>query len=81
MRFTCMRAIGGVCRISRAASSAACRRFSRWARPTNDAPDLGAVLAAHATLTTLSDLLWRRADPTRADVDRVTGFCLRALRS
>ena len=47
----------------------------------SDAPDLDASLAAHATLGTLSDLLWRRAEPTRADVDRVTGFCLRALRS
>jgi AcrR family transcriptional regulator len=47
----------------------------------SDAPDLDASLAAHATLGTLSDLLWRRAEPTRADVDRVAGFCLRALRS
>jgi AcrR family transcriptional regulator len=47
----------------------------------SDAPDLDAALAAHATLGTLSDLLWRRAEPTRADVDRVTGFCVRALRS
>jgi AcrR family transcriptional regulator len=47
----------------------------------SDAPDLDAALAAHATLGTLSDLLWRCAEPTRADVDRVTGFCVRAVRS
>jgi AcrR family transcriptional regulator len=47
----------------------------------SDASDLDASLAAHATLGMLSDLLWRHAEPTRADVDRVTGFCLRALRS
>jgi AcrR family transcriptional regulator len=47
----------------------------------SDAPDLDAALAAHATLGTLSDLLWRRAGPTRADVDHVTGFCVRALGS
>ena len=45
----------------------------------SDTPDLDAALAAHATLGTLSDLLWRRVEPTRADVDRVTGFCVRAV--
>jgi AcrR family transcriptional regulator len=45
----------------------------------SDAPELDATLAAHATLGTLSDLLWRRVEPTRADVDRVTTFCLRAV--
>jgi AcrR family transcriptional regulator len=45
----------------------------------SEAPELDAALAAHATLGTLSDLLWRRAEPTRADVDRVAGFCVRAV--
>jgi AcrR family transcriptional regulator len=45
----------------------------------SDTPQLDAALAAHATLGTLSDLLWRRVEPTRADVDRVTGFCVRAV--
>ena len=47
----------------------------------SDAPDLDAALAAHATLGTLSDLLWRGVEPSRTDVDRVTGFCARAVRS
>jgi hypothetical protein len=27
----------------------------------------------------LSDCLWRQVQPTRAEVDRVTTFCLRAV--
>ena len=46
----------------------------------SDAPELDAALAAHATLGTLSDFLWRGAEPARVDVDRVTGFCVRAVR-
>ena len=46
----------------------------------SDAPELDATLAAHATLGTLSDFLWRGAEPARVDVDRVTGFCVRAVR-
>jgi AcrR family transcriptional regulator len=45
----------------------------------SEAPELDAALAAHATLGTLSDLLWRRVEPTRADVDRVAGFCVSAV--
>jgi AcrR family transcriptional regulator len=45
----------------------------------SNTPELDAALAAHATLGMLSDLLWRRVEPTRADTDRVTGFCLRAV--
>jgi len=41
-------------------------------------PELDAVLAAHATLGALSDYLWRQVVPTRADVDRITAFCVRA---
>jgi AcrR family transcriptional regulator len=42
------------------------------------APELDAALAAHATLGMLSDYLWRQVVPTRADVDRITAFCVRA---
>jgi AcrR family transcriptional regulator len=41
-------------------------------------PELDAVLAAHATLGVLSDYLWRHVVPTRADIDRITDFCVRA---
>jgi hypothetical protein len=43
-------------------------------------PELDAALAAHATLGLLSDCLWREAQPTRAEVERVTTFCLGAVR-
>lgn len=42
-------------------------------------PELDASLAAHATLGKLSDYLWRGAQPTRAEVDRIARFCLRAV--
>jgi AcrR family transcriptional regulator len=42
-------------------------------------PELHAALAAHATLGTLSDFLWRRVEPGPADVERVTCFCVRAV--
>lgn len=45
----------------------------------SDAPELDASLAAHATLGMLSDCLWRRVEPNRADVERVAAFCLRAV--
>jgi AcrR family transcriptional regulator len=44
------------------------------------APELDASLAAHATLGMLSDCLWRQVQPTRADVERVTSFCLRSAK-
>jgi AcrR family transcriptional regulator len=44
------------------------------------APDLDAALAAHATLGMLSDCLWRQVQPTRAEVERVATFCLRAAK-
>jgi AcrR family transcriptional regulator len=44
-------------------------------------PERSAVLAAHATLGMLSDYLWRHAVPTRADVDHLTAFCVRAASS
>lgn len=40
-------------------------------------PPFDAALAAHATVGLLSEYLWRRDEPTPADVDRVTRFCLR----
>ena len=43
------------------------------------APELDAMLAAHATFGMLSDFLWEGAEPTRAEVDRVTAFCLGAV--
>jgi AcrR family transcriptional regulator len=42
-------------------------------------PGSDAALAAHATFGTLSDHLWRRTEPSRVDIDRVTAFCLRTL--
>jgi AcrR family transcriptional regulator len=42
-------------------------------------PVLEGSLASHATLGTLSDHLWRRAEPTEADVERITRFLLRAV--
>ena len=45
----------------------------------SDSPELDAALAAHATLGMLSDCLWRRTEPTRAEIDRVVAFCLGAV--
>jgi hypothetical protein len=53
--------------------------YKPFAALGSDAPELDAALAAHATLGTLSDCLWREDEPTRAEVDRVTQFCLRAV--
>ncbi|WP_063001960.1 TetR/AcrR family transcriptional regulator [Nocardia mikamii] len=44
-------------------------------------PDVDAALAAHAVVGRLAELLWRRAEPTAADVRCVTEFCLRAARA
>jgi AcrR family transcriptional regulator len=46
----------------------------------SEVPELDAALAAHATLGLLSDCLWRRSAPSRAEIDRVVDFCLRAVR-
>jgi AcrR family transcriptional regulator len=40
-------------------------------------PELDASLAAHATVGQLSDCLWRRARPDRAEVDHVVAVILR----
>jgi hypothetical protein len=45
----------------------------------SDAPDFDASLAAHATLGKLSDYLWRRTQPTHAEIARITEFCLAAV--
>ncbi len=42
--------------------------------------ELDAALAAHATLGLLSDCVWQQQQPSRAEVERVTVFCLAAVR-
>jgi len=42
-------------------------------------PDFDALLAAHATLGMLADYLWRRTEPTPADIDHIYEFCIRAV--
>ncbi|MGO8870359.1 MAG: TetR/AcrR family transcriptional regulator [Acidimicrobiales bacterium] len=41
-------------------------------------PELDAELVAHAVVGRLNDLLWGRRRPTRAETDRLVGFCLAA---
>ena len=48
-------------------------RSRRWAAAR---PNSMPALAAHATLGMLSDCLWQQVQPTRAEVERVTSFCL-----
>jgi AcrR family transcriptional regulator len=45
----------------------------------SSAPDADAALAAHAAVGVLSDFLWSQRRPKRAQIDRVTDFCLRAI--
>ena len=40
-------------------------------------PDLDASLVAHAVVGALSDHLWHRTRPTRAEIDHIVAFCLR----
>ena len=42
-------------------------------------PALDASLAAHATLGKIADYLWKRAEPSPAEIDHITEFCLRAI--
>lgn len=42
-------------------------------------PEFDASLAAHAVLGKLSDYLWRRVEPTRAEIDRIVQFCISAV--
>jgi AcrR family transcriptional regulator len=44
-------------------------------------PELDASLAAHAAVGRLGDHLWRRARPTRREIEHIVGFCLAAPRS
>jgi AcrR family transcriptional regulator len=53
--------------------------YEPFAALGSDDPELDAALAAHATFGMLSDYLWQQVEPTRAEVDRITGFCLRAV--
>lgn len=46
----------------------------------SDDPDFDALLAAHATVGMLADYLWRRVEPTSADIDHIYEFCLRIVR-
>jgi AcrR family transcriptional regulator len=45
----------------------------------SSAPELDAMLAAHATFGMLSDFLWEGVEPTEVEVERVTAFCLAAV--
>lgn len=42
-------------------------------------PEMDASLIAHATLGKISDYLWLRVTPDRAETERIIGFCLRAV--
>lgn len=44
-------------------------------------PATDASLAAHAVVGVLSDCLWQQVRPTRARIDHLTKFCLRAVRT
>lgn len=42
-------------------------------------PEFDASLAAHATLGKLTDYLWQRVEPSQADLDHITRFCLKTV--
>jgi AcrR family transcriptional regulator len=44
-------------------------------------PDADATLASHAAVGMLSDYLWQRARPTRAEINHIVEFCLTAVTS
>ena len=44
-------------------------------------PEVDAALATHAVVGLLADLLWRRAAPTREEIEHATAFCLAAARA
>jgi AcrR family transcriptional regulator len=68
----------GTSRPSTTAPLAALLREPFAARGSTD-PQADAALCAHAVVGVLSDFLWRQAKPTRAQIDHVTEFCLRAI--
>ena len=47
----------------------------------SDDPPLHATLAAHAALGVLADHLWQGTRPDRHEVDRITQFCVAAVRA
>jgi AcrR family transcriptional regulator len=47
----------------------------------SDDPDFAASFVAHAVLGSLSDHLWERTKPTRAELDRLVAMCLAAARA
>jgi AcrR family transcriptional regulator len=53
--------------------------YEPFAALGSDTAEFDAALAAHATLGMLSDCLWQQVVPTRAEIDRVTDFCLGAV--
>jgi AcrR family transcriptional regulator len=53
--------------------------YEPFAALGSDSPELDASLAAHATLGMLSDCLWRRVEPTQAEIDRAIAFCVGAV--
>jgi AcrR family transcriptional regulator len=44
-------------------------------------PELDAELAAHAVLGKLSDYVWQQTEPSAAELQRITTFCLTAART
>jgi AcrR family transcriptional regulator len=42
-------------------------------------PEFDASLAAHAALGKLTDYLWQRVEPSRAEIDHISEFCLRTI--
>lgn len=50
-----------------------------FARLGSADPAMDASLAAHATVGKMSEHLWLRDEPGPAEVDQITGFCLRAV--
>ena len=53
--------------------------YEPFATLGSESPELDAALAAHATFGLLSDCVWKRVEPTPAEVEHVTAFCLHAV--
>ena len=47
----------------------------------SDDPDFAASFVAHAVLGSLSDHLWDRTKPNRAELDRLVELCLAVART
>ena len=63
-----------------AAARLAALLHAPFAELGSEDPVLDAALAAHAALGALTDYLWNKAEPTPADLTKITQFCLRAVR-